>query len=186
MGTTFAVQQALSPQWWHEQGEARSMNVPTRDKVSICDSGFGYKEVMPKPLPDELRRYYAEKYYQEERSTYAASYSDAEKQYFRNKIEQKYRIVAEFIGEYGHPAPRFLDVGAGEGWALTFFRELGWECLGIDFSDQGCRNHNPAMCQYLHTGDMFETLKALQGTEGFELVWLDNVLEHVVDPLQLL
>lgn len=147
---------------------------------------MGYREVTPKPSADELRAYYSEKYYQENKSTYTSSYSTDEKRYFRNKIEQKYRIVSDLRGEAGN-RPRVLDVGAGEGWALAFFNELGLECQGIDYSDHGCRNHNPEMCQHLRSGDIFDILKEMiEGKESFDVVWLDNVLEHVLDPEQLL
>ena len=76
----------------------------TKD-YSIRDSQLGYKEVTPKPSAEELRRYYAEKYYQEEQSTYAASYSDAERQFFRNKIEQKYRVEGRPIHAFALEKP---------------------------------------------------------------------------------
>lgn len=155
-------------------------------KMSIRDSRFGYKEVMPKPSPNELKTYYEEKYYQQNKGAYSPSYSMDEKRYFRNKIEQRYRIVSELLGEERDHAIRFLDVGAGEGWALAFFHELGWECLGVDFSDHGCRRHNPEMCKHLCIGDIFDTLKELESTTRFDVVWLDNVLEHVPDPARLL
>jgi SAM-dependent methyltransferase len=42
------------------------------------------------------------------------------------------------------------------------------------------------MCRYLRSGDLFDTLNGLTGGAPYDVVWLDNVLEHVVDPAQML
>lgn len=76
-----------------------------------------------------------------------------------------------------------LDIGAGEGYALAFFDENGWEVSGIDLSIYGLRQHNPNMEQYLIQGDFEDVVgKLVLDKKKFDFINADNVLEHVTDP----
>ena len=94
---------------------------------------WGYWEVTEKPTLDDLQRYYEDKYFQEGRGSYELEYTDEELQYFRAKIEQRLAVI-------NHNKPHLskggtmLDVGCGEGYALSLFRENGWSVKGFDFS----------------------------------------------------
>ena len=153
----------------------------------VIKNAYGFYEVAEKPSQEELQAYYADKYYQTAKGSYEKTYTTAEKQYFDAKIEQKH-IAAK--PHYAFPtarAPRFLDVGCGEGWALAYFAKAGWECVGLDYSDFGCNGQNPSVVQNLRVGDIYANLPALAGEgERFDLILLDNVLEHVIDPGALL
>lgn len=154
----------------------------------LTKNQFGFYEVVEKPSAEELKNYYSEKYYQTpSSSTYHKVYPDAELRYIRNKLEQKYAILNNLL-EGGQKGPLgFLDVGAGEGWALSFFKEKGWQCTGLDFSRFGCQTHNPACLSDLVTGDIYENLVSLmEEKRSFDVILLDNVLEHVLEPLALL
>ena len=150
----------------------------------LCVNRFGFHELASKPSAAELRKYYSEKYYQECCGAYQKKYSPEELTYIRNKLEQKALVLEPLLGTSGR---RFLDVGAGEGWGLSFFREKGWSCTGLDYSRFGCQAHNPACLDDLIVGDIYESLSRLRREKRrFELILLDNVLEHVLDPLALL
>lgn len=155
--------------------------------TKVKKSEFGYFELVERPTPDALKAYYAEKYYQDAEGSYEVSYSEAEKSYFRNKIAQKLLAATKYISLPTDRPLRFLDVGAGEGWALAYFQELGWECIGLDYSSFGCASQNPAVAEHLIAGDLYESLRGLVSTgQHFDLILLDNVLEHVLDPSGLL
>jgi SAM-dependent methyltransferase len=147
---------------------------------------WGFYEIDRKPSPEELRQYYADKYYQEDRGTYEKSYTQEEIRFFRSKLEQKFLVVCELLP--GRMADKtLLDVGAGEGWALSFFRARGWSVTGLDYSTAGCARHNPACLEHLIVGDIFDKIAALSGKNvRYQVILLDNVLEHVADPLDLL
>ena len=87
----------------------------------------------------------------------------------------------------GAPARTFLDVGCGEGWALDYFQRQGWDVLGLDFSSFSLEQFHPSLRGRLRTGDLYDGLQELI-TEGqrFDVLWLDHVLEHVLDPAELL
>ena len=147
---------------------------------------LGFWEIVDKPTPQELRQYYADKYYQEAKGSYELEYSDEELQYFRSKLEQRLAVI-----QRNQPRlkirGKMLDVGCGEGYALAFFRARGWDVKGIDFSDAGVSSKNPDCQDALMTGDIFTLLadEIIRG-ETYDVVWLQNVLEHVLDPVDLL
>mgnify|MGYP004007958269 CR=1 FL=1 len=51
---------------------------------------LGFYEIAEKPTPEELQKYYAEKYYQEAKGSYEHAYSYEELECFRAKLEQRY------------------------------------------------------------------------------------------------
>lgn len=161
------------------------MSTSAYDQVRLTP--FGYYELAEKPGPDELREYYAAKYYQQSVRTHQHRY-DADELAFRTaKLEQKRLKVQCLIGDRLPERPRFLDAGAGEGFALAHFESAGWDVAGIDFSSFGCETHHPGLLDRMIVGDISDSLARLATEEAvFDLILLDNVLEHVPDPLALL
>jgi 2-polyprenyl-3-methyl-5-hydroxy-6-metoxy-1,4-benzoquinol methylase len=147
---------------------------------------LGYWEIENKPTTQELQKFYAEKYYQEGLGSYAPEYTNDELNYFNAKLEQRSAVLHRYILSV-NDTPRFLDVGCGEGYTLEFFRRKGWIITGFDFSRAGIESKNPACIDALVTGDIFNLLEAeVQAEKNYDVVWLQNVLEHVIDPLALL
>lgn len=144
---------------------------------------LGFWTVAKKPTQEELRNYYATKYYQEARGSYEIQYSEEEHNFFRAKLAQRHAVISRFAPS----AHTMLDVGCGEGFALAYFREQGWTVKGLDFSSAGVESHNPNCLDSLHTGDVFDLLASeIQANHCYDVVWLQNVLEHVLDPVALL
>jgi 2-polyprenyl-3-methyl-5-hydroxy-6-metoxy-1,4-benzoquinol methylase len=80
-----------------------------------------------------------------------------------------------------------LDVGCGEGYACAFFKERGFNVLGLDYSSAGIKNHNNRLLDNAIIGDVYDSLKDLIGkSEKFDIINMDNVLEHVINPKFLL
>jgi 2-polyprenyl-3-methyl-5-hydroxy-6-metoxy-1,4-benzoquinol methylase len=145
---------------------------------------LGFWQVRDIPTADELSAYYAERYYQNEKGNYRASYSQKELDWFNIKLQQKEAAVSALRG---HTPGSFLDVGCGEGFAMAFFHDLGWRISGIDYSSAGIERMSPRMRPFLTTGDVFSSLdREIASGHSYDLVWLSNVLEHVTDPEALL
>ena len=154
-----------------------------KDKIVL--NKYEFYELAEKPAAQELKDYYAKKYYQDNKGSYEVEYTEEELHYFNNKTEQKYHVIRELMNSI--ETPSILDIGCGEGFTLHYFKEKKWEITGIDFSDFGCRKFNPQCLPYLLTGDIYEQmLPLIQANRQFNVIWLDNVLEHVLDPLDLL
>lgn len=153
---------------------------------SLKRNSLGFWEVVNKPTNQELSEYYSNKYYQTEQSNYRKIYPDEELEVIRTKVSQRLHKVEEVRG--GHrKSGRVLDVGCGEGFALAEFRRRGWEVEGLDYSVEGLRTMNPELLEHVEQGDVFELLETrVSNGNTYDVVWLNNVLEHVTEPLGLL
>lgn len=151
------------------------------DNVELTEDG--YWRVQSLPTSDELAAYYAGRYYQEARGSYEHNYGESELRHIRGKIALRWSLAAQ-----GQVVPgRLLDVGCGEGFVLAHGAASGWSVRGIDFSDAGLRGQHPQLLPYLTTGDLFACLEdEISKGVTYEIVWLQNVLEHVIDPIVLL
>lgn len=155
-----------------------------KDLVKI--NKYGFYSISTLPTEVELERYYAEKYYQLNLGSYEKKYEKAEIEYFFNKIEQKYYVISQhFKGKT--KKKKFLDIGCGEGWALRYFKRKDWDVLGIDYSDYGCQKNNRNCLDNLIVGDVYKEIKKLTGkNKKYDVLLLDNVLEHALNPYGLL
>lgn len=159
---------------------------------------FGFYEIKHKPTPDELRDYYARRYYQENLTTYQIVYPPEELEHIEGRLRLCHWVVTALrqpAAATAGDAPTaalasggtFLDVGCGEGWALAYFQRQGWDVLGLDFSSYSLERFNPALRERLRVGDLYQELQQLADAgRRFDVLWLDNVLEHVLDPADLL
>jgi len=144
----------------------------------------GFWQIIDKPTPKDLQQYYADKYYQEARGSYELEYTPEELHYFRVKLEQRLAVIQRYIGR---KAGTLLDVGCGEGYNLAFFKELGWSVKGLDFRSAGIQSKNPDCLNALITGDVYQLLAGeISAGRTYDIVWLQNVLEHVIEPVELL
>ena len=144
---------------------------------------LGFWTLAEKPSAEELKDYYANKYYQQARGSYELQYSDEERVYFRAKLEQRHAVLQR-VPPQGRS---MLDVGCGEGFALAYFREQGWSVKGLDFSAAGVESQNPGCRDALVVGDVFTLLGSeIAARRKYDALWLQNVLEHVLDPVAML
>jgi 2-polyprenyl-3-methyl-5-hydroxy-6-metoxy-1,4-benzoquinol methylase len=144
---------------------------------------LGFWTLAEKPSAEELKDYYANKYYQQACGSYELQYSDEERAYFHAKLAQRHAVLQR-VSPHGRS---MLDVGCGEGFALAYFREQGWSVKGLDFSAAGVESQNPDCRDALVVGDVFALLDAeITAGRKYDAVWLQNVLEHVLDPVGLL
>lgn len=145
---------------------------------------IGFMQLAEKPNAEQLAQYYADKYYQSEAGSYRHEYSQDELQYFEVKWRQRYEIVKQLLKR---DVGKLLDVGCGEGHILKFFHEAGWTVEGIDYSSAGLESINPAYGKFLSTGDIYELLNnRSKEARHYDVIWLQNVLEHVLEPVELL
>ena len=154
---------------------------------NLVQTEDGYWVFQPLPTELELNQYYSEEYYQNPHGTYQEEYS-AEETFHR---ETRLRLLKDFIiANVSHislDAPRFLDIGCGEGFALSYFNRLGWQVKGLDFSIHGVSKQNPSMIEKVTQGDLFHSIRTLgHSADRFDVVLLGNVLEHVVSPAELI
>lgn len=151
----------------------------------LCRHPLGFLQLCNPPSQEELSNYYAQIYYQTEKGSYRRSYPPLELQVIGLRIE---KLVQQALSlRQSNRSGRFLDVGCGEGFLLSALSNMGWEVSGIDFSIAGVQSMNPQMVMNVSQGDVFELLddRIITG-KTYDLVWLGNVLEHVLEPIELL
>jgi len=151
----------------------------------IVVNAHGYREAIPKPTPEVLAEFYARRYFQEG-TRYAGEYGEAELHYIQELIRRKAALLLP-LSEHAHGPARALEVGVGEGWTLQYLLDQGLDVTGIDFSGYACKRHNSEAATRLRVGAPDKLLAELAREERvFELMWIDNVLEHTPDPARLL
>ncbi len=151
-------------------------------KSVVKNSMHGFFE-LAKEYRKTMESFYKDKYYQDNHALYhKTEYDDLDIAHKNHFYAQKLYVL-EKLGGYLSQERYFLDVGTGEGYALSFFDNNGWEVMGIDYSAYGIEAHNPAMKRYLKQGDFYEIVTELQ-REGktFDFINADNVLEHLPEP----
>lgn len=154
--------------------------------VETTENAYGFRELKYKPTEEELNTYYSNIYYQQEKGSYQNEYSIEEVNYINSKLEQKFLLINDvLIGT--DKKLSFLDIGCGEGWSLNFFKNKGFEVKGIEYSNYACKTFNKSVVKYLEVGDAYNVLKDMDENEiRFDVILIQNVLEHVLEPLQLL
>ena len=156
------------------------------DNNETIISEFGFRSIYPLPSEQELAAYYQSDYYQNPHGTYQETYTPQEVQARENKFRLKLELInlhRDETLEMGY----FLDVGCGEGYFLDFLYRSGYSVLGLDFSDFGIDKFNPHLLSRFIKGDIYKNLRNLQGdSKRFDVINLGNVLEHVLDPVELL
>ena len=79
------------------------------------------------------------------------------------------------------------DIGCGEGWNLNFYKKKGWDVAGIDISDFGISSKNPDLLDFFVKTNLVEGLSSFEAQgRCFDLLFLANVLEHVLEPEKLI
>jgi SAM-dependent methyltransferase len=157
------------------------MNDGTPDLKRHPVHGYWYYD---SPGEAALRAHYEHHYFQQN-AIYSSEYDQEELDFFRASAARKIALIQAHatIG----PSTHCLELGVGEGWSLAALRDAGASVVGIDYSLHGVRKWNASLESSMRVGDPERELAGLLA-EGasFDLVWLDNVLEHVPDPARTL
>jgi len=160
--------------------------VENYSEYQIIKDGLGYMRVDPLPSEEELENYYANSYYQNPHGTYQSSYSEIESTQRKLRIELIHQAVIYNLKSDTNNQNKILDLGCGEGFLLSHFKDAGWKVLGLDFSDEGVRKQNPKLIKDIVKGNVYKELEVLLKTdENYDVIYLGNILEHVIDPLAL-
>lgn len=145
---------------------------------------LGFWELNPKPSKAQLAELYNQQYF--DSHNFEVKYSDDE--FFHKQIP--YMEAAYIYNEYNPKIagkPRFLDIGCGEGFSLKYFSSQDWIVSGTDYSISGVQRHFPELSKNVQVGDTEELIEKMC-SEGktFDLINLNNVLEHLLGPVEVM
>jgi len=153
--------------------------VPGKYAVVGC-AVCGLEQINPRPSPTELKRLY-EAYYNfgGERGT---SYTRLREVFFASWIYQVW-LALDGDGSFHLPkgSGRLLDIGCNEGRGLKIYCRNGFSAEGLELNTKAAsvaRNEGFSVHEAM-LGDYYPT-------EGYDVAVLSNVLEHSLDPEQML
>jgi len=156
-----------------------------KKEVKLKKNQWGFYRYEPLPSPEELQEYYEKKYYQEGCGSYEVSYSEEEITYFKLKAALIYREIMKLSGDV--VSRTVLDVGCGEGWIMDKLFRAGASVSGLDFSSFALEKHHPHLIPFFEQGNIYNLLKERSCREiCSDIIVCANVLEHVIDPVELL
>lgn len=139
--------------------------------IGVCE-GCGLGRAVPMPSQADLDRYYAAGHYWNELPAHPAASAHA-----RNQCRHRVRhALGALSGRLKGPV---LDVGAGEGWMGDLLAPAP-----CDLVEPDPRQRAKAAQRLGPRARLFDSLAQVGG--GYELVFVNQVLEHVADPLGLL
>jgi len=150
----------------------------------VTKNKHGFYEVSSKPKKNDLEAYYEEKYYQQQNGQYQKVYSKGELAYFANRAA----ICQHTINKILPKVTSFFEVGCGEGFFANEFYKAGVQKIILnDLSEAGIESFNPHLKRFFKKIDIYEHIEEFTNQNvHFSLISMDNVLEHVIDPEDLL
>jgi SAM-dependent methyltransferase len=139
----------------------------------------GFRHVVPLPDPREMEREYRESYYLSEKPTFLA-HAGEDQQWAElaqtDRLESLERLLS--------PARRrLLDIGSGPGFFLKTANARGWRVMGIEPSQQAAAH---ARSLGIEVVEGFFGEESASSLGSFDAINLNNVLEHVPDPITIL
>lgn len=132
--------------------------------------GCGLARLSPRPTPDQVAGFYATNYW------FAGGVLT--ELYRRMVLLDHVRFAVRAARESGAPG-KVLDVGCGGGLFLRMMKERGFDCLGLDFSEEAARVAWQTNGVRVVTGDL---TTAVIEPGSCTLVTMYHVAEHLLDP----
>ena len=139
----------------------------------------GFRHVVPLPDAAELERAYREAYYREEKPNFLAHAGEDQEW---AELAQKDRLEC-FERLLPETKRRLLDVGSGPGFFLKTAKDRGWNVRGIEPSRQAAAHARELGLEVI---EGFFNTESARSLGAFDVVHLNNVLEHVPDPSDLI
>lgn len=160
-------------------------------EYKVVKNELGYFEVENKPDEKVLAEYYAEKYYasseEAKYNKYQRLYSSEELLFKENRAARKKEIILNLRPSWELKGKRVLDIGCGEGWNLNYFHSFECDVIGVEYQTEACESLNPHLTSKIKSGNIWDVIsKMASDKESYDIIILDNVLEHVINPLATL
>lgn len=149
--------------------------------IVACET-CGFRHVLPLPTAKEQRAAYEEAYYRDEKPTYLTrAREDAE--WSRLAWDDRLSLFEDLLKPEATRALSVLDIGCGPGWFLKIAADRGWKTQGIEPSRQAAEHAQSIGLNIINA--MFDGTTA-PSVACADVVHLNNMLEHVADPIALL
>lgn len=158
---------------WKNAVSRENLERYTYVKCKKCQLVF----MSPRYLPKQTPSFYELKNYWDSELRNFKKDSD-----FNNKRKEAYGHLYKEIFQNKEKGS-ILDVGSGTGLFLSFFKERGWEVLGIEVSEEILNFSNKTFGLNVLLGDL---LSLKLPSKYFDVICFNNVLEHLHTPRRTL
>jgi 2-polyprenyl-3-methyl-5-hydroxy-6-metoxy-1,4-benzoquinol methylase len=144
----------------------------SRERFQLVDcAACGFRFTNPRPLAHELGRYYQSADYISHTNAARTVRDRVYQRVRRFTLAAKYRLVHRY-----EPPGHVLDVGCGTGEFLAFLKSRGYLAHGVEPSLKARE-----MAIGSHALEIVPDLDAVRRAEGFRVITLWHVLEHLPD-----
>lgn len=92
--------------------------------------------------------------------------------------------LLKYVEELGIRTGTLMEWGCGGGWNLVPFRDAGWRVIGFDFDEPYVKLGREVLNLDLHVISTQD--EASNALPGVDVIILNHVLEHAIDPSDLL
>ena len=155
-----------------------------RDKFELAeDPNHHFYQIKPTPSEEEIQEYYSQEFYDSSENRFNDSDLEVQvldKEYWDMTRSRTLKVILEKLDR---PAAEItlLDIGCGWGQALGYFRDAGLECSGFDPAPEAVAYGQKIGLNIRRAG--LNTMDVFDGNK-FDVVLLNNVLEHLPNPLR--
>jgi SAM-dependent methyltransferase len=146
--------------------------------IIACEA-CGFKHALPLPRAEDMERAYREDYYASEKPTFLARAGE-DQAWARLAQTDRLEIFETLLPP---DRRRLLDIGCGPGFFLETAMRRGWLAHGIEPSRQAAA-HARGLGAEITEGFFNAGSAPTLGT--FDVIHLNNVLEHIPDPAHLI
>lgn len=143
--------------------------------LTTCTS-CGVVALFPMPTNEERKAHYQKSYVLNRAMTTHARVAESRRW---SRLPEQLKIIQD-IQKYKQPPATVLDIGCDRGAFLDEIRRYGYECVGVEPSDQA-REYARSIGLRVE-----ESIDNLASDEKFDVVTMHHVLEHVDNPTNFL
>jgi 2-polyprenyl-3-methyl-5-hydroxy-6-metoxy-1,4-benzoquinol methylase len=146
---------------------------------------YKYYSAEPTPSKEFLNNFYSKFYFKNKLcATYSKKYSPEE---LKNKKKKAELIINFILTHINKKKNELLEIGSGEGFLLKAAHDHNFKISGVDYNDYAIKIFNKSIINFFTKCDPDKYLNELiLNKKKFDIVLLQNVLEHVPDPSALI
>jgi 2-polyprenyl-3-methyl-5-hydroxy-6-metoxy-1,4-benzoquinol methylase len=153
-----------------------------KDGIDVIECGTcGFKHIVPLTSREVQEEFYSKEFYQKEKNKYI---NNNQKDADWGSIENNEKFDYFEANLANDSVKRILDIGSGPGFFLKLATERGWDSLGIEPGIPAYEFSSKTLS--LNVKNEFFDRDTYNKNGQFSVVHLNNVLEHVIEPLEML
>jgi len=134
-------------------------------------SGENTTTTTPEPNGATVAVDYAHEWYEQTKPDYLAFDTNLP-DYWRQEYSDRHQLIYPQLAVYNRP--RLLEIGCGLGRAMVHFKELGYDCVGVEPSEYASGVAKSRGCEVINSS--FEDA-IISGT--FDVVYIEQALSHM-------